>query len=68
MSIHVLVYATNMYGTSNPSIPSSKAIITILVPPAAPAAPVMSNVGLNITVSWTEPLTVTPILSYTILI
>jgi hypothetical protein len=38
------------------------------VPPEAPATPVVTNVELNITVSWTEPQSVTRILNYTILV
>jgi hypothetical protein len=68
MSVNTAIYATNMYGTSIPSLPSSGANITILVPPKAPETPVSANVESNITISWKEPPTVTPILNYTILI
>jgi hypothetical protein len=68
MSINAKVYATNMYGTSNPTSSNSEAKITLLVPPSVPAAPITINDGSSIIVSWTEPSTITPILNYTILI
>jgi len=55
MIVNAIIYATNSYGTSNPSNYSTEANITILVPPVTPATPVATNVGSNITISWTPP-------------
>jgi hypothetical protein len=62
------VYATNTYGTSNPSGIGSGAFITIIVLPSAAGTPVTSNSGTNIVVTWTAPTVGAPFLNYTIMI
>jgi hypothetical protein len=66
--VNTIVYATNMYGTSDPSGISTGANITILLPPEVPETPVLANVESSITISWTEPPTITPIIRYAIMV
>lgn len=68
VSVVAVVYAANIYGTSNPSNIGSGATITIMVIPSAPGTPNTTNVGSNIVVNWTAPAIGAPFTNYTIMI
>jgi len=68
MTVYVVVYASNVYGTSQPSTIGSGANITIMVAPSMPGTPSTTYVNGNVIVTWTAPTIGAPILNYTIMI